>query len=130
MEYKAPLSDIQMRALAKRASEAREQRFTDSSRKRLDKIVSTKIRTSFIGALAAFEEHYGFLWGKDKDPTTLTTAEKDMLALWTETRTQVLNNGNAQIRAAQTEIANHVIKWNRYHIDLPVRPFPGDKENE
>lgn len=122
----APLSRSQMQALSARATEAREQKYLESSRQRLDKLLSTKIRTAFIGALAAFEENYGFLWGKDKPEGELTSAERDMRELWVQTRTKVLNNGNAQMRAAQTEIANHVIKWNRYHIELPVKPLPGE----
>jgi hypothetical protein len=111
----------QLKSLVDRAKEAKENKYAEASRQRLDKLVSTKIRTAFIGALAAFEESYGFLWGIDKDENDLTTEELDMQILWEQTRTKVLNNGNAQVRAAQTEIANHAVKWNRYHIDLPVR---------
>jgi hypothetical protein len=125
-EQKTVLSHSQMASLVSRAKEAKEQRFLELSRQRLDKLISTKIRTAFIGALAAFEDNYGFLWGKDKEEGELTKAETDMADLWEQTRTKILNNGNAQIRAAQTEIANHVIKWNRYHIELPVKPLPGE----
>lgn len=115
------LTDNQLKSLVTRAKEAREQRFLEGSRQRLDKLVSTKIRTAFIGALSAFEENYGFLWGHGKDENELTKEEKQMRELWIQTRTRVLNNGNSQIRAAQTEIANHVIKWNRYHLELPIK---------
>jgi hypothetical protein len=125
---KPPISDNQIRSLITRAREAREQRFAEGSRQRLEKIITTKIRTAFIGALAAFEEHYGFLWGNDKESSNLTKEEREMQSLWIETRTQVLNNGNAQIRAAQNEISNHVIHWNRHHVELPYRPLPGDQE--
>jgi hypothetical protein len=116
-----PLSDAQMRSLVARAKEARETRYKELSRQRLDKIVSTKMKTAFIGALAAFEESFGFLWGKDKNESELTQSEKEMSELWEQTRTKVLNNGNTQLRAAQTEISNHIISWNRYHLDLPVK---------
>jgi len=118
---KTVLSDSQMRALVTRARDAKEQRFLELSRQRLDRLVSTKIRTAFIGALASFEESYGFLWGHGKADEDLTPEEKQMREVWNQTRTKVLNNGNAQMRAAQTEIANHVIKWNRYHMELPVK---------
>ena len=125
-EPKQVLSHSQMTSLVNRAKEAKEQKYLELSRQRLDKLVSQKIRTAFIGALAAFEDNYGFLWGKDKCEDELTQAEQDMGILWEQTRTKILNNGNAQIRAAQTEIANHVIKWNRYHVDLPIKPLAGD----
>jgi len=118
---KTSLSDNQMKALVSRAKEAKEQRYLELSRQRLDKLVSTKIRTAFIGALAAFEEGYGFLWGHGKDESELTSEEKKLREIWIQIRTKVLNNGNSQVRATQTEIANHVIKWNRYHMNLPVR---------
>ena len=117
------LSDTQMQALLGRAKEAREQRFLEASRKRLDTLISTKIRTAFIGALSAFEESFGSLWGHTKDESELTPAELEAREIWIQTRTKVLNNGNTQLRATQTEIANHIIKWGRYHIDLPVKPL-------
>ena len=118
------LSDVQMRSLVDRAKAAREQKFLEISRKRLDEIIARKIRTSFIGALASFEEEFGFLWGAGKNEADLTQEESDMRELWIRARTKTLNNGNTQLRAAQTEIANHVVKWNRYHVDFVVKPLP------
>lgn len=115
------LSDPQMKSLVNRAKSAREEQYLELSRRRLDKLVTTKVRTAFIGALAAFEENYGFLWGKGKNEDDLTEQESIMRELWMQTRTKVLNNGNTQMRAVQTEIANHVVSWNRYHMELPVK---------
>ena len=114
------LSHGQMKALTNRMQQAREDRYLEQSRRRLDKIVSTKIRTAFIGALAAFEEEFGFLWGHDIDEEDLTSEQQQMLELWIRVRTNVLNNGNTQLRAARNEIANQTIKWNRHHIDFKV----------
>lgn len=118
-----PLSDEQMAELTAKAKDSSEQRYLELSRKRLDKIITTKMKTCFIGALSAFEETFGSLWGHGKDVEDLTPAEKQNRELWINTRTKVLNNGNTQLRASQTEIANHVIKWNRYHIDFIVKPI-------
>jgi len=116
------LSHGQMRALTSRMKQAKEDRYLEQSRKRLDKIVTTKLRTSFIGALAAFEEEFGFLWGHNLDEDELTPEQLNMRELWNNVRTNVLNNGNTQLRAVRTEIANHVIKWNRHHMNLTVKP--------
>jgi len=116
------LSHGQMKALNTRMKNAREERFLEQSRKRLDKIVATKIRTSFIGALAAFEEEFGFLWGAGIPEEDLTSEQQDMLELWNRARTKVLNNGNTQLRAARNEIGNQTIKWNRHHIQFEVKP--------
>lgn len=116
------LSHGQMKALSERMKAAREQRYLDQSRKRLDKIVTTKMRTAFIGALAAFEDEFGFLWGQDSPEEELTKEQAEMRELWIRARTNVLNNGNTQLRAVRNEIANQTVKWNRHHIDFVVKP--------
>lgn len=120
------LSLEQMRAFRAQTKKVHEDKRLEACRRRLDKIISTKIRTSFIGALAQFEENFGFLWGQGKLEDSLTEEEKEMRTLWDQTRTAVLNNGNTQLRASQNEIANHVVSWNRYHMDLVVKPKEDD----
>jgi len=114
------LSHGQMRALNSKMKHARDERYLEQSRRRLDKIVTTKVRTAFIGALAAFEEEFGFLWGQDSSEDELTKDQADMRELWISARTNVLNNGNTQLRAVRNEIANQTVKWNRHHIDFQV----------
>jgi hypothetical protein len=116
------LSHGQMKALSAKMKQAREDRFLEQSRRRLDKIVTTKMRTAFIGALAAFEEEFGFLWGQDSPEEDLTKEQAEMRELWVRARTNVLNNGNTQLRAVRNEIANQTVKWNRHHIDFVVKP--------
>ena len=55
-----------MKELRRKSKEAKREKFLEESRKRLDKIMTTKIRTAFIGAIDAFEQSFGFLWGQDK----------------------------------------------------------------
>ena len=116
------LTDAQLRILKSRLKEAHEKRYLDSCKQRLTKIITKKMQTIMIGALAAFEESFGFLWGykKDNNNQKLTQEEKEMFDLWLSTRTKILDNGNGQIRASQNEIANHVVSWNRYHIEFKV----------
>ena len=101
------LNTEQLRVLANKAKISKEQRYLEASRQRLDKLISTKIRTTFIGALSSFEEAFGALWGYGKNEDELTKDELDNRNIWIEVRTKVLNNGNNQLRAAQTEIAIH-----------------------
>lgn len=115
------LSHGQMKALSAKMKQARDERFLEQSRQRLDKIVSTKVRTAFIGALAAFEEEFGFLWGGDTPDDQLTEEQANMRELWERARTNVLNNGNTQLRALRNEISNQTVKWNRHHIDFKVQ---------
>lgn len=115
------LNTEQLRVLANKAKISKEQRYLEASRQRLDKLISTKIRTTFIGALSSFEEAFGALWGYGKNEDELTKDELDNRNIWIEVRTKVLNNGNNQLRAAQTEIANNIVQWNRYHIDFIIK---------
>lgn len=122
------LSHGQMKALSQKMKQAKEERYLEQSRRRLDKIVSTKVRTAFIGSLAAFEAEFGFLWGQGLAEDQLTDEQADMLELWNQARTNVLNNGNTQLRAVRNEIANQTVKWNRHHIQFEVQPYVDPEE--
>jgi hypothetical protein len=122
MDMKQPLSRGQLETLSARMKQAKEEKFLEASRKRLTQIVTTKIRTSFIGALAAFEENFGDLWGKGIPDKDKTPEQLELQDLWDKTRTQVLNSGNTQLRAATNEISNHIVHWNRYTTELKISP--------
>jgi hypothetical protein len=64
--------------------------------------VYKKFQTTMIGALARFEDKFGFLW----DDNTQDAEKFDML--WEETRESILNNGNKQARSALTEISDYI----------------------
>jgi hypothetical protein len=121
MDRKEGLSFQQMRALRNQVKETNRERQLEAYRKRLDKIITTKIRTCFIGAIAQFEERFSFLW---QDENT----SPEMKELWEQARTAVLNLGNAQLRAAQNEIGKHVVEWKRYQTDFVVKKENSDGE--
>lgn len=88
-------------------------------KKRLKGIVSTKMRTAFIGALAAFEKDFGYLWGHDLDEDIpLTEKQEGFLDVWEEVRAVVLDNGNNQLRSLMKELDNHDVKWHRYEYEF------------
>ena len=58
-----PMDFKSLKALKKKMQEESQQRYLDESKRRLGKIVETKLKTSFIGALSQFEQEFGFLWG-------------------------------------------------------------------
>ena len=113
------LSHAQLRQLAQKRREAKEQRYLEECRKRLDRIAATKMQTAFIGALDIFEKTFGFLWGHG-EIRELTPQETAMKELWMKARTEVLDNGHAQSRGLSAEISNHIVSWKRYHMELPV----------
>ena len=107
--------------LKQKSKEASEARYVEESRKRLDKIISQKLQTTFIGALSSFEKSFGFLWGLNKKPSEMTDEEKELYAIWQNVRTDVLNNGNNQLRALRNELQNHSVSWNRHTILIKAK---------
>jgi len=57
-----------------------------------------KFQTTMIGALARFEENFGYLWDNNS-----REAER-LEIMWENTRNSILNNGNKQARSALNEI--------------------------
>ena len=100
-------------------------KYESDSKTRLFKITSTKIRTSFIGALSAFEQNFGELWGHRLPDSELTDEQLRWKDIWEACRTSILNNGNHQIRAVENEMNQYLISWNRHQTFLKPKE---DKE--
>jgi hypothetical protein len=118
------VGQMEAMAQANRADLARSrEHLKEVSRGRLLRIVETKLRTTMIGALAAVEEAIGReLWGHGKPERDCTPEQLRWRAVWQEkVRPAVLNNGNNQIRAVQSEVTLYDIVWKGYHTVLPVK---------
>lgn len=92
-----------------------DEKYKLGSKKRLLTNISKKFQTTMIGALSAFEKRFRYLWEKDEH----------FRQLWEETRTEVLDLGNKNQRAAEQEISEYTISWNRYQTE-----FLFNKENK
>ena len=97
-----------------RRREDKEHQYKDNSKRRLLNILKKKFDTTIIGSLAAFEERFGDLWGHGLPMQELDEDQQYWREIWTETRSKVLANGNSNLRAAQNEIAQYTLSWNRY----------------
>ena len=97
-----------------RRREDKEHQYKDNSKRRLLNILKKKFDTTIIGSLAAFEERFGDLWGHGLPMQELDEDQQYWREIWTETRSKVLDNGNSNLRAAQNEIAQYTLSWNRY----------------
>jgi hypothetical protein len=106
----------------RRAVQIREGKIENSmkkdSRARLNESISRKFRTTFIGSLSIFEEKFGKLWGNKIPQHLLNDREREFRKAWEETRNLILNNGNNQLRAAQMEISEYCVEWNRHKMDF------------
>lgn len=119
--------DVLRRVMDRRApaeAQASALRYQDACKKRLFRIVGKKVTTSFVGALARFEDFFGRLWGHGRPEQELSENERRWRELWRECRTEILNNGNNQVRALEAELAMHGVEWERYRYQLPAGPRP------
>ena len=71
--------------------------------------VQKKFQTTMIGALARFEESFGYLWENNHKDREMFEQK------WDDARNNILNNGNKQLRAALNEISDFL-------EDKPVKP--------
>lgn len=99
---------------------ARHERYDRASADRLRRIVRRKLTTSFIGPLSKFEQYFGHLWGHGLDSSDCTPEQNALKPVWEACRNDVLNNGNGQIRAAEAELDQYTVHWNRYRTVLPA----------
>ena len=120
------LSHYQIAAAQKKHKEQKEERYKEKSKKRLSNIITTKMKTSFIGAISACEDNFGFLWGHKKNEEELTENELAMREIWESLRAQILDNGNSQLRSSINEIDNYNIEWSRFHLDFSTTQEKGE----
>lgn len=70
-------------------------------------ILTKRFQTTMIGALFQFEEAFGYLWGQDKDINDLTETEERFRLKWENTRNEILNNGNNQLRKCISDMMRY-----------------------
>lgn len=93
----------------------------NTSKERLSKGVSKKIKTTMIGAIATLEKYFSFLWENESE------SSEELKNLFNEARAEILDKGNAQIRNSEAELAQYDISWKKYNVTLPVI---GESQND
>lgn len=114
------LSFAQLKILKEQKDKAVKEQYMEKCKNRLSNILSKKIETSFIGAIANFEEKFGFLWGIALHDNERTEEQKQFYEIWQAVRSEILTNGNNQIRATKHEISQYDIYWKRYHTEFKI----------
>jgi hypothetical protein len=99
----------------------KEEKYKDNSKRRLLNTLKKKFDTTIIGSLAAFEEQFGELWGHGLPEEKLDEDQIYWRDAWMEARAKVLDNGNANLRAAQNEVSQYTLSWNRYVTNFQFR---------
>lgn len=107
--------------LRESSREADTQRYKEASKRRLLKILTRKGTTCFIGALDKIEKYIGVeLWGHGKLESDCTPEQLFWRDVWEPCRTEILNNGNNQIRAMESELSQYTVNWDRHQYNLPA----------
>lgn len=97
-----------------------EVRYKEHSKKRLLNNIQRKFNTTMIGALSEFERVFGDVWRHGVSLDQLTEDEIEFRKMWEEVRTNILNNGNNQARAASDEIAQYTMTWDKFRTEFIV----------
>ncbi len=95
----------------------------EQSKEQLFIQIKKKLETSFIGALSHMENNFGPLWGHGLAEQELTDEQREFRQAWDMCRSAILDNGNNQIRALQNELKQYTVHWERYKLNLPVKPI-------
>lgn len=113
--------------LSKKANDAK---YEAHSKATLKRHIETKFKTTMIGALSRFEKIFGEeVWGHGLDDELLTDAQKDNREKWQLARTEILNNGNNQMRASIAEVDNNTIRYNKMEYKFLVKK-PQDSQEQ
>lgn len=107
----------ELAALRREQKKSFDGRIADDSKSRLKRIASKKFRTCFIAALAEFENVFGLeVWGHQLPESELTPVQKVNRDRWEQVRKNILDKGNAQLRALGMEIDLHKIGFEGYRM--------------
>lgn len=81
-------------------------------------ILTKRFQTTMIGAIFEFEQNFGYLWGLDKQETELTENQQKFRLKWEDTRNQILNNGNNQLRKCLSDLCKVQTKNIKYNYNF------------
>lgn len=115
------MNHTELKTLHSAHRKANEQRYEAHSKETLKRNITTKFKTTMIGALSKFEDMFGDLWGHGKDDYELNRQQAELKKRWDIVRTEILNNGNNQLRAAIAEVDQYTIRYNKTEYNFILR---------
>ena len=88
-----------------------QQRKDQRAKEILHAILTKRVQTSYIFALAEIERTFGYLWGIDiEDESQLTEQQKQFYEMFLRLRKNIFDNGNNQLRAMTYELDQYDVK--------------------
>jgi len=112
----------EMKKISNMTKKLSQEKFNNNSRNRLRNNIQKKFQTTMIGALAAFEDEFGELWGNGLDIHELDRDQLEERERWERVRSKILDGGNYQSRCAAEEISHYTVSFNRYVTKFIVKP--------
>lgn len=89
-------------------------------KQKLRQVVEKSITTTMIGALAAFEQNFGGLWGMGVPETEeLSEKQQFFLEAWEEARTRILDLGSNAIKISTRAINANDIRKKEFYQEFP-----------
>jgi hypothetical protein len=101
----------------------RNERYAQQAKRSLFNYTEKQAETIMIGALAAIEDNFGFLWGHGKDYNELTDNQKKIRDAWQTTRTKILDLGNSRISLIEKEFSYFIIEHANFNYDLNGKSY-------
>ena len=100
----------------KQAQNDRRQRYDKNA---LQHRVIKNMETIMIGCLEEIENHFGHLWGHDKDD--YTKEEQDFYLIWQELRESILERGNIKILQTEKEVDKYSVSKKKYSYKFNLK---------
>lgn len=107
-----------MKKMVNMTRKANEQKQRVYFKELLKSHIATKFKTTIIGSISKFEDLFGELWGMGLQPEELNAEQRYWREKWSLARTEILNNGNSQSRAASSEIDQYNVEYNKYEYNF------------
>ena len=82
----------------------------------LIKAIEKRFQTTMIGSLARIEDHFGFIWGHDKE--MISIEQSDNRNVWQDLREDILDHCNYQMRSTLTDLRKFLQEENKDQVKL------------
>lgn len=88
----------------------------NSSRRHIIEQLEKRFKTVMIGALARFENEFGYLWNNNDEPSS--GQEAYFRDKWEDLRSDLLDHGNDQMRNGIEDLNRYLNGVEKYHLQI------------
>lgn len=107
------------RVIKENLRQERKDKYSDASRRRLNKSIDRGCHTIFVGAIAKVEEQFGDLWGNDEiDPDDMDPIQIKWYNKFMDVREQIFDQGNNELCKLLDKLDEYSIIWDKYSVEF------------